>query len=102
MLFVGLAIFATLYAASQAPINIPVSLVFARRIDVMGWSKIDTATVPINRPVLVRTMEGDEPIVAFLSAEKIWYSGGALVQNSSTLLGATPTEWCEPDGDARL
>lgn len=64
----------------------------------MGWSKIGETVVPINRPVLVRTAEDDEPVVAFLSAEKIWYSGGALVQNSMTLLGATPMEWCEPQG----
>lgn len=64
----------------------------------MGWSKIGETVVPINRPVLVRTAEDDEPVVAFLSAEKIWYSGGALVQNSMTLLGATPMEWGEPQG----
>ncbi len=68
----------------------------------MAWQKIDAATVPINRPVLVRTVEGDEPVVAFLSAERIWYAGGAMVQNSSTLLGATPVEWCEPQGEDRL
>lgn len=68
----------------------------------MDWRKIDEASVPINRPVLVRTIEDDLPIVAFLSAEKIWYAGGALVQNSMTLLGATPVEWCEPDGEDRL
>lgn len=69
---------------------------------MMPWSKVDTATIPVNTPVLVRTVEDAEPIVAFLSAERIWYAGGALVQNSSTLLGATPTEWCEPDGEDRL
>lgn len=68
----------------------------------MGWRRVDEVAVPINRPVLVRTVEGDEPVVAFLSGEKIWYAGGALVQNSSTLLGATPTEWCEPQGEAQL
>lgn len=68
----------------------------------MGWRKINEAAVPVNRPVLVRTVEGDEPVVAFLSSEGIWYGGGAMVQNSSTLLGATPTEWCEPAGEDRL
>ncbi|KQU56918.1 hypothetical protein ASG67_17515 [Sphingomonas sp. Leaf339] len=68
----------------------------------MAWSKIDMAIIPVNTPVLVRTEEDAEPVVAFLSAERIWYAGGALVQNSSTLLGATPIEWCEPGGDDRL
>lgn len=68
----------------------------------MSWRKIDQGSVPINRPVLVRTVEDDEPIAAFLSSEKIWYAGGALVQNSSTLLGLTPIEWCEPEGEQRL
>jgi hypothetical protein len=68
----------------------------------MSWSKVDRSEVPINRPILVRTVESDEPIIAFLSAEKVWYSGGALVQNSTTLLAATPTEWCEPEGSHSL
>ena len=68
----------------------------------MSWSRIDQNNPPIGRPLLVRTVEGDTPVVAFLSAEKIWYAGGALVQSSMTILGATPTEWCEPDGDASL
>ena len=68
----------------------------------MRWSKISETVVPINRPVLVRTAEDEEPVVAFLSAENIWYSGGALVQNSMTLLGATPMEWCEPQGQDSL
>lgn len=68
----------------------------------MDWRRIDETTVPINRPILVRTVEHEKPVVAFLSAENIWYSGGALVQNSRTLLGAIPTEWCEPDGRESL
>lgn len=68
----------------------------------MGWTRIDQIIPPIGRPILVRTVEGDQPIVAFLSQESIWYAGGALVQSSATLLGATPVEWCEPDGDMRL
>jgi hypothetical protein len=68
----------------------------------MGWRRIDTAAPPLGQPVLVRTTENEEPITAFLSPEKIWYAGGALVQSSMTVLGATPTEWCEPEGDAAL
>lgn len=68
----------------------------------MGWSRIDQVSPPVGRPVLVRTIEGDEPVVAFLSPEKIWYVGGAMVQSSMTVLGATPTEWCEPTGDQSL
>ena len=68
----------------------------------MAWTRIDLDEPPIGRPILVRTVEGDEPIVAFLSPEKIWYAGGALVQSSMTVLGATPTDWCEPDGEATL
>jgi len=49
-----------------------------------------------------RTAENDTPVVAFLSPDEIWYAGGALVQNSMTLLGATPTEWCEPEGPETL
>jgi hypothetical protein len=47
-------------------------------------------------------MEVDEPVVAFLGPDKIWYAGGALVQSSMTVLGATPMEWCEPGDDERL
>jgi hypothetical protein len=68
----------------------------------MTWRRVEEARVPTGRPVLVRTAEDKEPIVAFLSAEGIWYAGGALVQNSTTLLGAAPTEWCEPDGAEQL
>ena len=68
----------------------------------MAWSRIDEDSPPVGRPVLVRTVESGEPVVAFLSPEGVWYSGGALVQNSTTLLGATPTEWCEPDGEESL
>lgn len=68
----------------------------------MTWRSVEKAGLPINRPVLVRTAGDLEPIVAFLSAEGLWYSGGALVQNSTTLLGAIPTEWCEPEGSERL
>ena len=68
----------------------------------MAWMEITSANPPIGRPVLVRTVETADPIVAFLSPERIWYSGGALVQASVTLLGATPLAWCEPEGDATL
>ena len=68
----------------------------------MSWRKVEDGDVPRNRPVLVRTVEGDEPIAAFLSTDRIWYSGAALVQNSTTLLGATPIEWCEPSGEQTL
>jgi len=68
----------------------------------MAWRRVEQGGVPVNRPILVRTIEGDAPVVAFLSNEQIWYSGGALVQNSTTVLGATPTEWCEPQGEDRL
>jgi hypothetical protein len=64
----------------------------------MRWNRVDEVQPPVGRPILIRTMEGDEPIVAFLSADAIWYSGGALVQAATTLLGATPTEWRESDG----
>ena len=69
---------------------------------MMKWSRIAQVDPPVGRPVLVRTAENDTPIVAFLSPDKIWYAGGALVQNSMTLLGATPTEWCEPEGPETL
>ena len=68
----------------------------------MAWTEIAKANPPIGRPVLVRTVEAADPIVAFLSPEEIWYAGGALVQASMTVLGATPFEWCEPEGDATL
>lgn len=68
----------------------------------MSWNRIDHVTPPVGRPVLVRTVEGDSPQVAFLTPEGIWYAGGALVQSSATILGATPTEWCEPQGEDKL
>lgn len=68
----------------------------------MGWSKIAQLAPPVGRPILVRTVEKDSPVVAFLSPDRIWYAGGALVQSSMTLLGATPIEWCEPDGAETL
>ena len=68
----------------------------------MAWKRIDEVGPPVGRPVLVRTVEEEEASIAFLSPEGIWYAGGALVQSSMTVLGATPTEWCEPRGDAGL
>jgi len=68
----------------------------------MAWKRIDEVGPPAGRPVLVRTVEEEEASIAFLSPEGIWYAGGALVQSSMTVLGATPTEWCEPRGDAGL
>lgn len=68
----------------------------------MVWSKVDEDGVPTNRPLLVRTAESEDAIVAFLSKDGLWYSGGALVQNSTTLLSRTPMEWCEPGGDGHL
>jgi len=68
----------------------------------MEWSRIAQVDPPVGRPVLVRTAENDAPVIAFLSPNKIWYAGGALLQNSMTLLGATPTEWCEPEGPETL
>ncbi len=68
----------------------------------MAWNRIDEVGPPVGRPVLVRTVEGEDATIAFLSPEGIWYAGGALVQSSMTVLGATPTEWCEPSGDAGL
>ena len=68
----------------------------------MGWKKISEVKPPIGRPVLVRTAEGDNSIVAFLAADCVWYAGGALVQSAATLLRATPTEWCEPIADQAL
>jgi hypothetical protein len=68
----------------------------------VGWNKISRITPPIGRPVWVRTAEDDAAIVAFLAPDGVWYEGGALVQNSSSLLAATPLEWCEPQGDQSL
>lgn len=68
----------------------------------MVWCEVGEDDVPTNRPLLVRTAESEEAIVAFLSRDGIWYSGGALVQNSTTLLSRTPVEWCEPSGDEHL
>ena len=68
----------------------------------MGWKKISETKPPIGRPVLVRTVEDDSSVVAFLAADRVWYAGGALVQSAATLLRATPTEWCEPIGDQAL
>jgi hypothetical protein len=68
----------------------------------MPWQKFDEATAPVDRPVLVRTTGHEKPVVAFQTTDQVWYSGGALVQNSMTVLGATPIEWCEPDGEERL
>ena len=68
----------------------------------MGWNRIDQVAPPIERPVLIRTADDAEAIVAFLSRDHVWYSGGALVQNSTNVLGAIPVEWCEPQGEKRL
>jgi hypothetical protein len=68
----------------------------------MAWQNVWEVDPPVARPVLVRTTGDEEPVIAFMSAEKIWYLGGALVQNSGTVLAANPTEWCEPDGEERL
>ena len=65
----------------------------------MLWQKIVDAPPPVGRPILVRTVETDQRMVAFLGPDGIWYEGGALVQTSSTVLGATPTEWCEPKAE---
>jgi hypothetical protein len=70
--------------------------------NLMAWQKVRDASPPIDRPVLIRTTENDEPVIAFLTADNVWYSGGALVQNSATVLGAVPTQWCEPDGEESL
>jgi hypothetical protein len=69
---------------------------------VMAWQRVREVSPPIDRPVLIRTTEDEDPVIAFLTADNVWYSGGALVQNSVTVLGAIPTEWCEPDGEERL
>ena len=68
----------------------------------MSWQKIADAPPPVGRPVLVRTVETDQRTIAFLGPDGIWYEGGALVQSSATVLGATPTEWCEPEGEDKL
>ncbi|WP_419826820.1 hypothetical protein [Sphingomonas sp.] len=68
----------------------------------MAWDRIDSVAPPVGRPVLVRTLEAGEPIVAFLAPDGAWYEGGALVQSASMLLAAVPTEWCEPEGADRL
>jgi hypothetical protein len=70
--------------------------------NVMAWQEVRDSSPPIDRPVLIRTTDSDEPVIAFLTADNVWYSGGALVQNSDTVLGAVPTQWCEPDGEERL
>ena len=57
-----------------------------RRRPIMGWCQIDESSPPIGRPLLVRTIEGDAPAVAFLSPEKIWYAGAALGQSSMSCL----------------
>ncbi len=49
----------------------------------MAWNRIDEAGPPVERPVLVRTVEGKEATIAFLSPEGIWYAGGALEQVAS-------------------
>jgi hypothetical protein len=68
----------------------------------MGWQKLVRATPPAGNPVLVRTADGGEPIIAFLGSDGFWYAGGALVQGSTTLLNKTPLEWCEPTGPDAL
>ena len=68
----------------------------------MAWHRIDQLAPPLERPVLIRTAEDAEAQVAFLSRDGVWYSGGALVQNSTSVLGIIPTEWCEPQGEQRL
>lgn len=68
----------------------------------MGWNRISEVKPPVNRPILVRTLEDDDPIVAFRGSDDVWYGGGALVQGSTTVLSATPIEWCESEGDRAL
>ncbi len=68
----------------------------------MAWCRIDSVAPPIGRPFLVRTADRERPVIAFLGADNVWYEGGALVQNSMTVLVATPTDWCEPDGEDAL
>ena len=68
----------------------------------MAWNRIDHIAPPIERPVLIRSADDAEPSVAFLGRDGLWYSGGALVQNSMNILGVRPLEWCEPQGDDKL
>lgn len=68
----------------------------------MSWQNIADAPPPIGRPLLVRTVETEQWSIAFFGPDGIWYEGGALVQSSATILGATPTAWCEPSGDKSL
>jgi hypothetical protein len=68
----------------------------------MSWQKVTEVSPPVDRPVLVRTTDDHEPLVAFMGAGNVWYAGGALVQNSMNVLPKAPTEWCEPDGEERL
>jgi hypothetical protein len=68
----------------------------------MSWNRISTIAAPVGRPVWVRTAEDEAAVVAFLGPDAAWYAGGALVQNSTNILAATPLEWCEPDGEQSL
>ncbi|MBA2934342.1 hypothetical protein HZF05_09550 [Sphingomonas sp. CGMCC 1.13654] len=68
----------------------------------MGWQTLADATPPVGRPLRVRIAESDEPVIAFLAADGVWYSGSALVQSAGTLLSATPLAWCELDGEDAL
>jgi hypothetical protein len=68
----------------------------------MSWHKIAEAPPPVERPLWVRTVEAEEPVFAFLSADGVWHEGGALVATAGTVLAAPPTQWCEPHGDAAL
>jgi hypothetical protein len=68
----------------------------------MGWQALADVTPPVGRPLLGRIAESDEPVVAFLAADGVWYSGGALVQSAGTLLSATPLAWREPGGEDAL
>ena len=51
----------------------------------MGWKTVADATPPVGRPLRVRVAESDVPVIAFLAADGLWYSGGALVQSAGTL-----------------
>jgi hypothetical protein len=68
----------------------------------VGWQKISEVSPPVERPIMVRTAESGVPLVAFLTGDGVWHTGGALVQTAGTILAATPTEWCEPTGDEAL
>jgi hypothetical protein len=68
----------------------------------MGWKRIDEVTPPIARPILVRTLAYAKPSVALPGNDGVWYAGGAIIISSSTQLGATPTEWCEPGIDQNI